>query len=779
MKKLLSFSFVFMVVGALLSQAPNRLSYQAVVRNSSGVIVASGTNVGMRFTIHDGSSGGTVIYQETTTQTVNNNFGQVAYFIGSGSVQQGAFPTATQWASGAKFLQIEIDPAGGSSYTDLGAVQLMSVPYAQYANSAGSANTFNGNINLSQINQGGAGTGQVLQWNGTNWVAATVSSGGGGDITDVNAGTGMTGGGTSGSVTLNADNANALWNANKIQGINVTAGATNGYVLKFNGTNWAAASDDNTTYTAGTGLSLSGTTLNSVWTASGNNIYNNNSGNIGINTTSPQEKFHLKGTGNSMGRLEWTNGNWLSFYRRNTYIGYMGLWNDSNAIDFGTSGGGGNVNLVTQATPRLVVMNTGEVHVNGSNANSNSGYLTVNYPTYNSLKPAMELNGDGAWFGFKNGTTINGYLQQSSTTLTMTSFNGDLRFASDATPRMYIKKDGEIGVNTSTPQARFHVNGSSGTSITNSNSGYTVVPTIYATPDTSGGSPVSAAVLGIGKGSSFLNTGIHGYSGNSASFNFGGLFEAKGAAVSGRRNYGIYSEVTAGYVFTIGSYMSVGASTNSTNGVYGHYTSVTGSAAASVYGGYFSAGASNTSTNYAVYGTASSGATNYAGYFSGNVYVSGTLSKGGGSFQIDHPQDPENKYLIHSFVESPDMMNVYNGNTTTDAEGNAIVALPTYFEAENVDFKYQLTVIGQFAQAIVATEISDNKFTIKTDKPNVKVSWQVTGVRNDKWANANKIIAEKEKEPTAKGKYLHPELYGQPVEKGIHYVNDKDVAVKK
>ena len=79
--------------------------------------------------------------------------------------------------------------------------------------------------------------------------------------------------------------------------------------------------------------------------------------------------------------------------------------------------------------------------------------------------------------------------------------------------------------------------------------------------------------------------------------------------------------------------------------------------------------------------------------------VTGTLSKGSGTFKIDHPLDPANKFLSHSFVESPDMMNIYNGNVTTDAGGEAIVELPDYFEALNRDPRYQLTVIGSPATA--------------------------------------------------------------------------------
>ena len=152
----------------------------------------------------------------------------------------------------------------------------------------------------------------------------------------------------------------------------------------------------------------------------------------------------------------------------------------------------------------------------------------------------------------------------------------------------------------------------------------------------------------------------------------------------------------------------------------------------------------------------------------GNLHVTGTLSKGSGSFKIDHPLDPANKYLYHSFVESPDMMDVYNGNIVTDARGEATVRLPDYFESLNRDFRYQLTVIGQFAQAIVSEEIRDNRFSIKTDKPGVKVSWQVTGIRQDEYANAHRIAVEEDKPRDERGSYLYPELFGQPASKSVN-----------
>ncbi|HKQ62080.1 MAG TPA: hypothetical protein VJS92_12390 [Candidatus Polarisedimenticolaceae bacterium] len=158
-----------------------------------------------------------------------------------------------------------------------------------------------------------------------------------------------------------------------------------------------------------------------------------------------------------------------------------------------------------------------------------------------------------------------------------------------------------------------------------------------------------------------------------------------------------------------------------------------------------------------------------AGEFLGDVEISGSLSKGGGSFKIDHPLDPENKYLSHSFVESPDMLNIYNGNVTTDATGTAVVTLPDWFQALNRDFRYQLTVIGTFAQAIVGSKVQDNRFTIRTSAPNVEVSWQVTGIRQDAYANHHRIPVEQTKPEGERGYYLHPADFDQPAERGVQW----------
>ncbi len=137
------------------------------------------------------------------------------------------------------------------------------------------------------------------------------------------------------------------------------------------------------------------------------------------------------------------------------------------------------------------------------------------------------------------------------------------------------------------------------------------------------------------------------------------------------------------------------------------------------------------------------------------LQIFGALTANTTNFKRDHPLDPLNKTLTYTSIESPDMKNIYDGNATTDANGEATVTMPDYFEALNRDFRYQLTVIGTFAQAIILEEIKGNRFKIKTDKPNVKVSWQITGIRRDKFAEDNRPQIEQVKSNADKNKCLY------------------------
>ncbi len=188
--------------------------------------------------------------------------------------------------------------------------------------------------------------------------------------------------------------------------------------------------------------------------------------------------------------------------------------------------------------------------------------------------------------------------------------------------------------------------------------------------------------------------------------------------------------------------------------------------------------ADNGSAAIGVWGISSTDTGGVAGEFSGNVNVVGNLSKSSGSFKIDDPVDPANKYLYHSFVESPDMLNIYNGNATLDQNGEAVIQLPGWFGALNKDFRYQLTCIGGFAPVYIAAEISNNQFKIAGGKPGLKISWMVTGVRQDAWANSHRIPVEEAKPANERGFYLHPELYGAPPQRQIQWAHHSAIMRK-
>jgi hypothetical protein len=158
-----------------------------------------------------------------------------------------------------------------------------------------------------------------------------------------------------------------------------------------------------------------------------------------------------------------------------------------------------------------------------------------------------------------------------------------------------------------------------------------------------------------------------------------------------------------------------------------------------------------------------------AAEFGGDISVDGTVFADAKDFKIDHPSDPANKYLQHTSVESSEMMNIYSGNVITDELGLATVTLPDWFEAENGDFRYQLTTIGRDAHAWIAQEMSNHQFKVASNATFVKVSWQITAVRQDAYAIAHPLLVEQQKSPQERGFYRHPELYGQPQEKSVQW----------
>ena len=155
MKKI--YTLIALVIFSLgaFAQVPQKMSYQAVVRNASNTLIVN-TGVGMRISILQGSSTGSSVYVETQTPTTNAN-GLVSIEIGGGSVVSGTF-SSINWSTGNYYIKTEVDPTGGTSYTITGASQLLSVPYAMYAGNAG------GGLN------NGSAAGVTAFWNGTTWV---------------------------------------------------------------------------------------------------------------------------------------------------------------------------------------------------------------------------------------------------------------------------------------------------------------------------------------------------------------------------------------------------------------------------------------------------------------------------------------------------------------------------------------------------------------------------------------------------------------------------------
>jgi hypothetical protein len=262
-----------------------------------------------------------------------------------------------------------------------------------------------------------------------------------------------------------------------------------------------------------------------------------------------------------------------------------------------------------------------------------------------------------------------------------------------------------------------------------------------------------------------------------------GVDDGVGYGVSGKsdRWVGVKGQSNSGYGVNgeSNSFHGVLGKSQSNTGVFGVSNSSYGVAGASD-DGYGVAGGSSNSAG--LYGQSFK---DYAAILDGKVKITGNLEKAGGSFKIDHPLDPANKYLCHSFVESPDMKNVYDGVVVLDRKGKAEIELPNWFGMLNKDFRYQLTAIGAPGPNLyIAEKISDKTTSNKNNNSHFKiaggtsgmeVSWQVTGIRKDHWANAHRIRVEEDKPDKERGYYLHPDLHSQPEENGIsHLLFPKD-----
>lgn len=260
--------------------------------------------------------------------------------------------------------------------------------------------------------------------------------------------------------------------------------------------------------------------------------------------------------------------------------------------------------------------------------------------------------------------------------------------------------------------------------------------------------------------------GTSGYANHSGAGDaYGGKFNGGGSGTGTK--YGIYGEANG--------------PANSINPAYGvsGYANHSGTGAA--YGGKFYAGGTGTGTKYGIYATASDSGTKYAGYFAGDVVITGSSNEGNGSLLIDHPLDPKNKLLRHNFVESPENLCVYRGKVKLDSDGKGMIKMPDYFIAltKADEATVNLTPIGEKWTRVVSYEWNtDYSGFFVYGEPDREVACTVYANRNDPVIQKlRKPVEEQKSENTGckAGELLYPEAYGYPKEMGRDYKTQQEM----
>lgn len=772
MKNFILSTLVLISSLGLLAQNPDLINYQAVIRDIDGKIVSSKA-ISLRFSIHKGGTAGTMEYQEVHAVS-SDLFGVVSTQIGAGNVVSGSM-ASLDWGSDTFAIKVEVSLDGTNNYSQLSFKNLTSVPYAMHAKSADNvddadADTTNElissftfaadtlvladaggsyQIDLTSLNQSAQVSQLQNQRSQDSLNTATalllISNKQKADSTVLAGGIAANGAqltALSGKVI-----ADSTLLAGQIAAISTKQAADSAALGSAIASNTAAIAAD-----------MDGDTTNEIQSLSISNdtISLTNGGSIKL----PVSVNNDNDSTNEIQTLSISNDTISLTNGGQVVLPSVPVNNDndsSNELIDSIYVSGDNLIVVEAGGANRDTVDLSAYNVwtkNGSAINFTTGNVSIG--TTAQQGPFRVLDGSSGFGAFiESNSTSNQNIAVTAEANSSSSNNNNMYGvygeasggASTGTGIHYgtygrSTGAGTLGIgaygqaNGSVTSRNRGVEGQAAGSVAEFNQGVFGSATISRTS----ASGYNAGLVGQSSGHSTLNYATLGLQEGTGNSNYGGAFFAYGAAGSGKFNYGSY-----GYAW--------GADTN-----------------IAVYG-YAADDASN--TNIGVYGRANTANGSLAGRFKGNVRVEGNLtitgsiSKGSGTFKIDHPKDPENKYLIHSFVESPDMMNVYNGNATTDAQGLVTVTLPDYFEATNKEFRYQLTPIGQFAQCIIKEEINNNTFVIQTDKPNVKVSWQVTGIRNDPYSNKNRIIPEVEKDQSDRGYYLHPEAYGLDESKSI------------
>jgi hypothetical protein len=787
---------------------PEGFNYQAVVRNTNGDLVTN-TQVTLEIVLKEGSSNGTAIFAEKHTKTTNAQ-GIVQLILGQGNVTQGNFSNI-DWSSAAKYISIAVDIDGNNVFTDLGSSQLLSVPYALYAKNAGnggSGTTYTAgsgiNINGNTISATDASTTNELQTlsiagdqisisngntitlppnSGTD--AQTLSLSGSqltisnGNTVTLPTGTTYTAGSginIAGNTIIATDNSAT----NEIQSLTLT-----GAQLAISGSN-AVTLPTGTTYTAGSGININGNTISAT----------DNS------TTNEIQSLTLVGS-----QLAISGSNAVNLPTGTTYTAGSGININGNTISATDNSATNEIQSLTLVGSQLAISGSNAVNLPTGTTYSAGTGITISNNFINSLWTASSSNIYNNNAGYTGIGTSNPLTKLD----VMTNQFIDNKGIIQATYNGSGQTDQIAVSGQSTPADNYGIGGSF-------RGGWVGVEGYV----TATGNQTYRGVYGSVTGTGLNSYGVSGLaSGNGNNFGISGEANGSGAnravvaeAYNGFINIGVdamaYDNSSNNCIGVsaeaTGNFINIGISPHAGSGsgtgyailtqtddeddyaarldgrvwIYNQSTSFsnleseyTGSSAslAGIYsysttnnGTGLIGEADNGTNSWGVFGTSANG---YAGYFSGDVYVQGPLSAAVKNFKIDNPANPENEILYHHCVESDQMLNIYSGNVITDENGDALVTMPDYFEALNMEFRYQLTCIGDFAQAIIKEKIRENQFRIKTDKPNIEVSWMVSGVRHDAaalyYAKPNVV----EKTADEKGKYLNPEAFGYGVEMNV------------
>jgi hypothetical protein len=307
---------------------------------------------------------------------------------------------------------------------------------------------------------------------------------------------------------------------------------------------------------------------------------------------------------------------------------------------------------------------------------------------------------------------------------------------------VHMTNNGFVGIGTSTPAAQLHIQGSSGIRVSSSDSG----PFVELVDDTDDDKFVIQHNRG-GDKLQFKDTSGNNLAVLSKEGDLSVGDTSPNARIEAKTSGSNDRAMRAYHTASSGVTFGIDAESDSSSG-YG----VRGLASAT------------SGQTYGVYGQANS-ASGWGVYSNGRLASSGTKS-----FLIDDPTAPTERYLAHYCVEGPEPQNVYNGVARFDANGEAWVDLPDYFEAINANCRYQLTMIGGPGNPYIAREVENNRFLIAGGEPGLKVSWEVRARRNDPFVRTHGSPVHIEKTDRERGRYLMPGLYGAPAELGIHYL---------